>query len=147
MVEQCSAAHAEGRGAIDVAFCPLLSGRRVTAWTTLLELVRTWLRREPPDSGRLPSILPTEQRAACIASEYRSLYTYLEHRYASVVVLTFEQVEALLGSALPSAATTDRGWWTDATVRANRYSEAWVGAGRTATPNLSARTVTFERLP
>ena len=41
-----------------------------------------------------------------VPREYRVLYTYLEHRYASVVVLTFDQIEALLGLALPTPART-----------------------------------------
>jgi hypothetical protein len=119
----------------------------VTAWMALLESVRTWRRRATPVS-ELPRILPRLERTAPhVPAEYLSLYTYLEHRYASVVVLTFEQMEALLGFALPAPACTERDWWTGAVVRTNRHSEAWMGAGRTATPNLSARTVTFERLP
>ena len=39
------------------------------------------------------------------------------------------------------------GWWTHTAVRTNPHSEAWARAGRTATPNLSARTVPFERFP
>lgn len=81
-----------------------------------------------------------------VPAECLSLYTYLERRYASMVVLTFEQVEALLGSALPVPACTERGWWTSLDASTNRYSEAWIGAGRTAVPNFSARTVTFERM-
>jgi hypothetical protein len=82
-----------------------------------------------------------------VPAEYQSLHTYLERRYASIVVLTFEQMEALLGFALPAPACTEPGWWAGGDVGTNRYSEAWMGAGRTATPNLLARTVTFERLP
>lgn len=81
-----------------------------------------------------------------VPAEYHSLYTYLERRYASVVVLTFEQMEALLGCALPAPACTESGWWANADASTNRWSEAWIGAGRTATPNFSARTVTFERM-
>jgi hypothetical protein len=92
-------------------------------------------------------MFPMERAIPCVPSEYLSLYTYLEHRYASVVVLTFEQMEALLGFALPSPAGTERDWWSGATEGTNRHSEAWIRARRTATPNLSARTVTFERLP
>jgi hypothetical protein len=79
-----------------------------------------------------------------VPGEYRALYTYLEHRYASVVVLTFEQIEALLGFALPTSARTEREWWTDI-LDAQRHSAAWTGAGRTAAPNLGAGTITFER--
>jgi hypothetical protein len=80
-----------------------------------------------------------------VPAEYLSLSTYLEHRYATTVVLTFEQVEALLGFALPASASTEPGWWTMAAAPAHRHSAAWTEAGRTATPNLLARTVTFER--
>jgi hypothetical protein len=79
-----------------------------------------------------------------VPGEYRALYTYLEHRYASVVVLTFEQIEALLGFALPTPARTEREWWTDI-LDAPCHSAAWTGAGRTAAPNLGAGTITFER--
>jgi hypothetical protein len=74
-----------------------------------------------------------------------SLYTYLERRYASIVVLSFEQVEALLGFALPAVARVDRDWWVGAARRAAGGSDAWTAARMTATPNLAARTVMFER--
>jgi hypothetical protein len=95
-------------------------------------------RRRPAASLQPPKPVP---------AKYQSLCTYLEHRYASNVVLTFEQIEALLGAALPEPAYTERDWWTGGTAPLQPHSAAWTGAGRTATPNLSARTVTFERLP
>ena len=116
----------------------------MTDWTTLLEPVRTWWRRTPPAS-ELPTAAPIERSTPRVPAEYASLHTYLEKRYASIVVLTFEQMEALLGFALPASACTERDWWTGAAVHPHRHSAAWVGAGRIATPNLSARTVTFER--
>ena len=119
----------------------------MTNWTTLLGPVRTWWRRAAPAAERPTRILQMEQewRAPRVPAEYLSLYTYLEHRYASIVVLTFEQMEASLGFALPAPASIERDWWTGVAVRASGHSEAWMGAGRTATPNLAARTVTFER--
>jgi hypothetical protein len=75
--------------------------------------------------------------------EYAALHKYLEARYASLVVLTFEQIESLLGFSLPDAARTDGTWWTLDT----RHAEAWAQARRSATPNLLARNVAFERLP
>jgi hypothetical protein len=64
----------------------------------------------------------------------------LEHRYADIVVLTFGQIEDLLGFALPDAARTRREWWTLSDPDGDRssFSEAWVWAGRTASPNLLA---------
>ena len=82
------------------------------------------------------------------------LFDYLEDRYAQTVVLTFQQIEDLLGSGLPEPARQDTGWWLEpqtgvpggtpgATTNATR---AWTLAGRTARPNLQAQTVTFERV-
>ena len=78
-------------------------------------------------------------------AEYHSLHAYLEHRYATTVVLTFEQVESLLGFALPEPARSQRDWWTAPASSLDRHPHAWMAAGRTATPNLLARTVAFER--
>ena len=85
-----------------------------------------------------------EQSTPHVPREYRALYTYLEHRYASIVVLTFEQIESLLGYALPGPAKSEPGWWTNI-VDAQHHCTAWTGAGRIATPNLAAGIITFER--
>jgi len=114
--------------------------------TTLFEWVWTRWLRSPPVPQRATRIVPLEQSTPHIPRECRALYAYLEHRYASVVVLTFEQIEALLGFALPTAARTEREWWTT-TVETQRYSVAWTEAGRTAAPSLVAGIVTFERRP
>jgi hypothetical protein len=116
----------------------------MTDWTTLLELVGMRRPRSAPVPQRATRIFPLEQSTPHVPREYRGLYTYLEQRYASVVVLTFEQIEALLGFALPTPARTEREWWTDI-VDPQRHSAAWTGAGRSAAPNLAAGTITFER--
>jgi hypothetical protein len=112
--------------------------------TTLFEWVRTRWPRSAPPPERATSICPTEQSTPHVPREYLALYAYLEHRYASVVVLTFEQIEALLGFALPTPARTGREWWTT-TVETQHHSVAWTEAGRTAAPSLAAEIVTFER--
>jgi hypothetical protein len=114
---------------------------------TSLEWARTWWRKATSvPEGRAAGVLrqPATPR---VAAQYLALYTYLEHRYASNVVLTFEQMEALLGFALPARASTEREWWTSSSGDMDQHSEAWSVAQRTATPNLSARTVSFERWP
>ena len=45
--------------------------------------------------------------------KYRGLYEYLENRYANMVVLTFAQIEDLLGFTLPDSARVDLGWWAN----------------------------------
>jgi hypothetical protein len=80
---------------------------------------------------------------------YRALHTYLNGRHADIVVLTFGEIEDLLGFTLPDVARVRVGWWTDDTADGGEtpQSYAWVHAGRTAKPNLFARTVVFERVP
>jgi hypothetical protein len=114
---------------------------------TLLEAVWTWWRGATPVPDHQAAVAPPWRPQPRVPAEYMSLHTYLDRRYASTVVLTFEQVEALLGFALPGPARTQPDWWTGAAVQTGRHSEAWTVAGRTATPNLLARTVAFERLP
>src|SRR5688500_5254111 len=71
------------------------------------------------------------------AGKYRLLYDYLENRYATTVVLTFGQIEDLLGFGLPETAHTDQEWWTKAEINSGeaRCSDAWTLASRTARPN------------
>jgi hypothetical protein len=73
----------------------------------------------------------------------------LNGRYADTLVMTFSEIEDLLGFALPIAARAREEWWTDDTADGGEspQSHAWAHAGRTAKPNLFARTVVFERVP
>ena len=83
------------------------------------------------------------------AGIYGSLYEYLEHRYADTVVLTFGQIEDLLGFVLPALARTDPAWWTNAAKEPAAppdFPDAWRLAHRRATPNLPAGNVVFERV-
>jgi hypothetical protein len=82
-----------------------------------------------------------------MSGQYLLLYNYLENRYANTVVLTFAQIEDLLGFLLPEQARLHQEWWTDAekTPGGPNYSDSWILARRTATPNLVAQTVVFER--
>ena len=117
---------------------------------TLFEWLSTrWRTATAPELQ--PSVVPILGPKPRVPAEYLSLYTYLERRYATTAVLTFVQMEALLGFTLPAAASREKEWWTGAAVRADRHRHAWTNAwtmaGRTATPNLAARTVAFERLP
>ena len=77
---------------------------------------------------------------------YLLLYKYLENRYADTVVLTFSEIEDLLGFPLPDKARSQQEWWTAAEMNGTpNYSDSWILASRTAVPNLMARTVVFER--
>ena len=113
---------------------------------TLLEWMWARWRRATPVPERITIASKPEPRPR-VRDGYLPLYTYLEHRYASIVVLTFEQMEALLGFALPEAARLEPAWWTGIAALGAPDGNAWTVARRTATPNLPARNVRFERLP
>jgi hypothetical protein len=110
-----------------------------------------WIRsRESPPREEPPADeVVTARHPGTVSRKYLSLYQYLENRYADVTVLTFSQIEDLLGFALPQLARTDHGWWATgpADVSMAPQTAAWILAGRTATPNLLAETVLFERMP
>jgi hypothetical protein len=81
-----------------------------------------------------------------MTGQYLLLYKYLANRYANTVVLTFAQIEDLLGFTLPDKARFHREWWTNPETDAAgpNYSDSWILANRTAMPNLPARIVVFE---
>ena len=109
--------------------------------------MKRWQRQvTPAEPEAAAHVVPRPQRR--MAGTYHALHTYLDRRYADMAVLTFDQIESLLGFALPDQARTDDGWWagrgTDA--GASGYADAWRLAGRTATPNFLAGVVAFERV-
>ncbi len=108
-------------------------------WMTRL----VWPAHTQPDAHAKP----TTPRGRVVSGQYRSLYEYLANRYANTVVLTFDEIEDLLGFMLPDEARHGHEWWTtaDPSTDGSAYSDSWVSAGRTATPNPLAKTVVFER--
>ena len=111
---------------------------RMTAW-----LRDRWHREDAPVSLR---ITPPDEARPPVPAAYMPLYTYLDRRYAGTVVLTFEQIEALLGFAPPAPAFADAEWWTGAGEANDCHTAAWTAAHRSAAPQLGARIVSFERL-
>src|SRR5258705_9693618 len=101
---------------------------------TLLERAWAWWRKVAPVPKYRTAVVPRQPGAPHVAAQYLALYTYLERRYASNVVLTFEQMEALLGFALPAVASTEPDLWTNPTSDRRRPPQALAGAPPTATP-------------
>jgi hypothetical protein len=62
-------------------------------------------------------------------------------------VLTFAEIEDLLGLALPDQARLRQEWWTDRETPGadHNHADSWMLASRTAKPNMLAKTVAFER--
>ena len=93
----------------------------VTAW-----LKDRWHREDAPVSLR---ITPPDEARPPVPAAYMPLYTYLDRRYAGTVVLTFEQIEALLGFAPPSPGFADAGV-VDGALRGKRSPHRRMGPPR-----------------
>ena len=109
----------------------------------------SWIKRRPTGTSRDRE--ETQEQAKpqrfAVPAQYRPLHKYLADRYADTVVLTFSEIEDLLGFTLPDLARLQQEWWTkgDADSAPSAQSRSWTQASRTATPNLSAQTVVFVR--
>jgi hypothetical protein len=85
--------------------------------------------------------------SSAVTAQYRSLYKYLHDRYADTVVLTFAEMEDLLGFTLPDVARVDHAWWANTDPDTpSPQSLSWMQANRTATPRFPAHVVVFERI-
>jgi hypothetical protein len=107
-----------------------------------------WLKKLRPAAHPQAAPAPPAPKrpARRVDGKYLLLNEYLENRFANTVVLTFGQIEDLVGSELPEVARTDKTWWTgEPAAGGSRHAQAWTLAGMTAKPNLFARNVIFER--
>jgi hypothetical protein len=111
----------------------------------LIARLRDWRHRE--DAPVRFRVGPLNAVQPPVPAAYLPLFTYLDRRYAATVVLTFEQIESLLGFVPPSPAFADAEWWTHSEEATDRHGAAWAAARRSAAPQLRARIVAFERLP
>jgi len=109
----------------------------------------TWMKPDSTGNGpdRAATQTPAKPRPFAVPAEYLPLHKYLERRYADTVVLTFAEIEDLLGFTLPDLARLQPGWWApaDADSAPSAQSRSWTQASRTAKPNLLAQTVMFDR--
>ena len=111
---------------------------------TVAARLRDWWHREdasvslriaPPDEAGRPFLPRTCPRTR-----------YLDRRFAVTVVLTFEQIEALLGFAPPPPAFADAEWWTGASEKGSPLGCMDRRASQRSPPT-GARIVAFERVP
>ncbi|MQA29855.1 MAG: hypothetical protein GEU82_08455 [Luteitalea sp.] len=106
-----------------------------------------WMKRRRLSGRRQPEAdKPGRVQLRAMSGKYALLHQYLQKRYADTVVLTFGEIEDLLGFPLPAQSRLHREWWMATDTAADQdHSDSWMLAGRTATPDLLARTVVFER--
>lgn len=82
-----------------------------------------------------------------IGEKYTALRINLEKLDPSIVstVMTFAQVEEVLGFKLPLTARKRQQWWGNENSAKRSQCAAWMEAGFLARVNLTAEAVTFER--
>jgi len=107
-----------------------------------------WTKKPPPAARRAePSIHVVSRERPVMSGKFTPLFKYLDGRYADRVVLTFGQIEDLLGFSLPDMARLSDAWWTipDPNGERPRFADSWLLANRSARPNLLSLTVIFDR--
>src|ERR1700674_106977 len=94
--------------------------------------------RSPGNSfQRAETPAPPKPPRFSVQAEYLSLHKYLDDRYANTVVLTFAEIEDLLGFTLPDLARLQHEWWASGDAESTPQSRSWTEASRTAKPNLA----------
>ncbi len=78
-------------------------------------------------------------------SKYYPLYEHLTQRVQDEITLTFNELEEILGSALPGTARTQRAWWSNRSS-GGLQAAAWMEAGyHTENLELENERVTFRK--
>jgi DNA-binding transcriptional regulator YiaG len=78
-------------------------------------------------------------------SKYAPLFDHLNRSGVREVTLTFTEIEALLGGALPGSARSGRAWWSNRDKGAVQAA-AWMAAGyHVVDLDLASERVTFRK--
>ncbi len=115
-------------------------------WTAIVrrwQRAVNWLGLRQLLSSRYVGPGPVAASPQMCPGEYRALHVFLRSRFAERVVLTFSEIEDLVGFALPPIALVDTAWWSP--MDGSLHAAAWTLTNRVAAVNLLARRVAFER--
>lgn len=80
------------------------------------------------------------------AYKYEPLRAHLNRRGGRPEMLTFEDIEGIIGKNLPVSATRHRSFWANDNQDHHSHARAWMGAGyRVAYVDRDEKVVRFER--
>jgi hypothetical protein len=81
-------------------------------------------------------------------TKYAPLSRYLGLQSSQQIVLTFTEIEKILGADLPRSAATYPEWWANETNPESTHTQcrAWLAAGYKAYPDIASNIVRFTRL-
>jgi len=77
-----------------------------------------------------------------VARDYSGITAYLADQGSNEVVLSFEQLDALVVGGLPPSARKHSAWWTNS-LYSRPHSRIWIDARRNAHPDFVRGFVTF----
>jgi hypothetical protein len=79
-------------------------------------------------------------------SKYEPLKSWLQARGGPRLILSFAEIERLLGFALPGSARQHRAWWSNQADGAHTQAHAWMDVGwRVWSADLEAEQIEFRR--
>jgi hypothetical protein len=79
--------------------------------------------------------------------KYDPLRLYLRQQTQNRVPMTFQQIESVIGGALPASARKHRPWWAN-DARGHAHADAWLGEGyRTEEVDMEGEKLVFVRAP
>lgn len=82
--------------------------------------------------------------AECGNSKYQALSEYLYESWEKRIVLSYDEIENVLGFELPASAhTVPQAFW--ANTEYHNYAKSWLLLGYKAKVNVKTKTVSFER--
>lgn len=80
-------------------------------------------------------------------SKYEPLFNFLRRSDRTEHIMPFQEIEAILGEALPASAYRSRAWWSNRSKGALQAA-SWMGAGYLVEGiDLQQRTITFRKPP
>ncbi|MDX2274989.1 MAG: hypothetical protein NW206_06015 [Hyphomonadaceae bacterium] len=80
------------------------------------------------------------------AYKYEPLREHLNRRGGRPEMLTFEDIEGIIGKQLPQSAVKHRSFWANDNQDHHSHARAWMGAGyRVAYVDRDEKVVRFER--
>lgn len=81
-----------------------------------------------------------------VRSKYEPLKSHLARRNGRAEMLTFEDIEQIIGRALPKSAEKHRAFWANDNQDYHSHARSWMGAGyRVAFVDRAQKVVRFER--
>ena len=79
-------------------------------------------------------------------NKYQPLEKFLENKATPRVYLSFDDIESIIGEALPASARKHRAWWSN-NPNNSVITSAWLAAGfKSSEVNLEGETVVFRKL-